>query len=91
MAVETWFSSIPPADQGWAPSFHRLEPLSIQLTASSEHHIAGDVLCMLDSESLKTIGVTTVGQRIAILKAIYQAKVAHRVPFESHHYVPPCR
>ncbi|KAG6335065.1 hypothetical protein ID866_4025 [Astraeus odoratus] len=54
-----------------------------------EHRIAGDVLCLLDADSLKTIGVTTVGQRIAILKAIYQAKVAYHVPFESNHYVPP--
>lgn len=54
-----------------------------------DHRIAGDVLCMLDAESLKAIGVATVGQRIAILKAVYQTKLACRVPVESHHYVPP--
>ncbi|KAI6112886.1 hypothetical protein F5141DRAFT_1110142 [Pisolithus sp. B1] len=54
-----------------------------------EHRIAGDVLCMLDAESLKAIGVATVGQRIAILKAVYQTKLACRIPVESHHYIPP--
>ncbi|KAF9245298.1 hypothetical protein BU15DRAFT_71054 [Melanogaster broomeanus] len=54
-----------------------------------EHKIAGDVLCILDAEGLKAVGVTTVGQRLAILKAIYQAKLAHHVPFDSDDYVPP--
>ena len=45
---------------------------------------------MLDPESLKAVGVATVGQRLAILKAIYQAKLAYRIPIDSDHYVPPC-
>ncbi|KAL4062484.1 hypothetical protein J3A83DRAFT_4362759 [Scleroderma citrinum] len=56
-----------------------------------EHHIAGDVLCGLSDELLKEIGVTTIGQRIAILKAIYQVKLAHQIPLESNHYIPPYR
>ncbi|KAH0836590.1 hypothetical protein J3R83DRAFT_8290 [Lanmaoa asiatica] len=54
-----------------------------------EHNISGDVLCMLDPETLKAVGVTTVGQRLAILKAIYQAKLAYHIPIDSDHYVPP--
>lgn len=45
---------------------------------------------MLDPETLKAVGVTTVGQRLAILKAIYQAKLAYHIPIDSDHYVPPC-
>lgn len=45
---------------------------------------------MLDSEGLKSIGVTTIGQRLAILKAVYLVKVAHNVTIEAEHYVPPC-
>ena len=89
--VHEWLSKV-----GF-PQFHQqikgrtfTYSLGLWIQLFSDHHIAGDVLCMLDSESLKTIGVLTVGHRIAILKAIYQAKVAHHVPFESHHYVPPC-
>ncbi|KAF9221392.1 hypothetical protein BS17DRAFT_844788 [Gyrodon lividus] len=54
-----------------------------------EHNISGDVLCVLDAEALKAVGVATVGQRIAILKAVYQTKLAYHVPFDSDHYVPP--
>ncbi|KAG8220876.1 hypothetical protein J3R82DRAFT_2373 [Butyriboletus roseoflavus] len=54
-----------------------------------EHNISGDVLCMLDPETLKAVGVATVGQRLAILKAIYLAKVAYHIPIDWDHYVPP--
>ncbi|EPQ56437.1 hypothetical protein GLOTRDRAFT_59689 [Gloeophyllum trabeum ATCC 11539] len=54
-----------------------------------EHNISGDVLCMLDAETLKEVGVATVGQRLAILKAVYLAKQAHNVPIEDDQYVPP--
>ncbi|TFK51710.1 hypothetical protein OE88DRAFT_1658295 [Heliocybe sulcata] len=54
-----------------------------------EHNISGDVLCMLDAETLKEVGVATVGQRLAILKAVYMVKVAHDVPLEDDQYVPP--
>lgn len=54
-----------------------------------EHNISGDVLCMLDAEDLKAVGISTVGQRLAILKAVYQAKLAHHVPVEADHYIPP--
>jgi hypothetical protein len=56
----------------------------------SEHNISGDALCLLDAEGLKGIGISTVGQRLTILKAVYQAKLAHNVPVEADHYVPPC-
>ena len=57
---------------------------------SSENNITGDVLVLLDADSLKEIGITTVGQRLSILKHIYHAKLAHNVPLEPDHYVPPC-
>ena len=55
-----------------------------------ENNISGEVLCMLDSEGLKDVGVTTIGQRLAILKAVYQVKLAQNVPIDADHYVPPC-
>ncbi|KAH9479495.1 Protein STE50 [Psilocybe cubensis] len=54
-----------------------------------EHKIQGDSLCELDSDGLKSLGITTIGQRLAILKAIYQVKLAQNVPIQEHHYVPP--
>ncbi|KAF7370918.1 hypothetical protein MSAN_00725700 [Mycena sanguinolenta] len=54
-----------------------------------EHSINGEVLCLLNAESLKSIGVSTVGQRLAILKAVYQLKLAFNVPIDPDSYVPP--
>ncbi|CAL1714792.1 unnamed protein product [Somion occarium] len=54
-----------------------------------EHNITGDVLCLLDAESLKEVGIATIGQRLAILKAVYNLKVANNIPIEADHYVPP--
>ncbi|KAI1796613.1 hypothetical protein LXA43DRAFT_566626 [Ganoderma leucocontextum] len=55
-----------------------------------EHNISGDVLCLLDPESLKEMGIATIGQRLAILKAVYNVKLAQNIPIEPDHYVPPC-
>ncbi|THH10366.1 hypothetical protein EW145_g1394 [Phellinidium pouzarii] len=54
-----------------------------------EHHITGDILTQLDADMLKEIGISTIGQRLAILKAVYQVKVAQGVEIEPGHYVPP--
>lgn len=56
----------------------------------AENNITGDILTVLDPETIKDIGITTVGQRLSILKAVYLAKLAHNVPFEPDHYIPPC-
>lgn len=55
-----------------------------------EHGITGEVLCLLNADSLKSVGVSTIGQRLAILKAVYQVKLAHNVPIDPDAYVPPC-
>ena len=55
-----------------------------------EHKIQGDTLCDINADSLKSLGVTTIGQRLSILKAIYQVKVAHNIPIGEQQYVPPC-
>lgn len=55
-----------------------------------DHHITGDILIQLDADTLKEIGITTIGQRLAILKAVYQVKVAQGIEIEAGHYVPPC-
>ncbi|GAA5997712.1 uncharacterized protein JCM10292_006761 [Rhodotorula paludigena] len=55
----------------------------------NEHGITGDVLVHLDHAALKDVGVHSVGQRLAILKTVYELKVAQNVPIEDGHYVPP--
>ncbi|KAJ6469794.1 hypothetical protein C8R47DRAFT_1024008 [Mycena vitilis] len=53
-----------------------------------EHSITGEVLCLLNADALKSVGVATIGQRLAILKAVYQLKLAHGVPIDPDSYVP---
>ncbi|GAA6062907.1 hypothetical protein JCM10212_004356 [Sporobolomyces blumeae] len=54
-----------------------------------DHGISGDVLVHLDHQSLKDVGVHSVGHRLDILKAVYSLKVLQDVPIEEGHYVPP--
>ena len=54
------------------------------------HRVSGDVLCLMDADSLKEIGIETIGQRLAILKAVYQLKLAQQIPIDPDHYIPPC-
>lgn len=56
----------------------------------TEHKVQGDTLCDINADGLKSLGVATIGQRLSILKAIYQVKVAHNIPIGEQHYVPPC-
>ncbi|CAG8596754.1 7946_t:CDS:10 [Ambispora leptoticha] len=54
-----------------------------------EQGITGDILVHMDHEALKDIGIRSVGQRVSILKAIYNLKLQHNVPVELFDYVPP--
>ncbi|CAG8524077.1 2661_t:CDS:10 [Ambispora gerdemannii] len=54
-----------------------------------EHGITGEILVHMDHEALKDIGIRSVGQRVSILKAIYNLKLQHNVPVELLDYVPP--
>ena len=63
---------------------------ALLLIYTPEHRLSGDVLCLIDSEGLKAAGIASIGQRLAILKAVYLIKIAHDVPIEPEDYVPPC-
>ncbi|KAF9480518.1 hypothetical protein BDN70DRAFT_608595 [Pholiota conissans] len=54
-----------------------------------ENNIQGDILCLLDAEELKSMGIISVGQRLSILKAIYDLKLVHSIPLGEDDYVPP--
>lgn len=56
-----------------------------------EHGITGDILQALDHDTLKEVGVSSVGQRLVILKAVYNLKIRDGIPIEADHYVPPCQ
>ncbi|KAL0064413.1 hypothetical protein AAF712_008713 [Marasmius tenuissimus] len=54
-----------------------------------EHRISGDILCLMDQETLKGVGVASVGQRLSILKAVYNLKIAYNIPIDPDGYIPP--
>ncbi|KAI9264476.1 hypothetical protein BY458DRAFT_438385 [Sporodiniella umbellata] len=54
-----------------------------------EQGITGDVLIHLDHESLRDLSVVTVGQRMDLLKNIYQLKLQHKIPVNEWDYIPP--
>lgn len=92
--VQNWLASLgyPQYESqilGW---FIRLPSCLVHANLSLlENGISGDILSILDADALKSLGVTTIGQRLAILKAIYLVKVAYDVPIAADHYVPPCK
>lgn len=53
--------------------------------------ITGEALIALQHAELKEMGITSVGHRLSILKAVYDIKVKQSVPIELDHYVPLCR
>ncbi|KAL2911526.1 hypothetical protein HK105_209015 [Polyrhizophydium stewartii] len=53
-----------------------------------DNNITGDILVHADHEMLRELGIAAVGQRIALLKAIYNHKVQSGIPFEEDDYVP---
>ena len=55
-----------------------------------EHRISGEILAVIDADGLKEVGISTIGQRLAILRAPYMAKLSHNVPISRDSYIPPC-
>ncbi|CAN8097412.1 unnamed protein product [Discula destructiva] len=53
-----------------------------------ENDIVGEALIALLHDDLKSMGITSVGHRLTILKSVYDVKKAQDVPVESDHYVP---
>ncbi|KAH9935057.1 hypothetical protein B0H21DRAFT_759323 [Amylocystis lapponica] len=72
--VHTWFTSL---------GFPQYE------SQIKQHNISGEVLCLMDADTLKDVGIATIGQRLAILKGVYNIKLAQNIPIEPEHYVPP--
>jgi hypothetical protein len=56
----------------------------------ADEGITGDVLAALQHAELKELGVTSVGHRLTILKAVYEIKRRQNVPMEPDDYVPLC-
>ncbi|KAH6893348.1 hypothetical protein B0T10DRAFT_271416 [Thelonectria olida] len=53
-----------------------------------ENEIVGEALVALLHDDLKSMGISSVGHRLTILKSVYDVKKAQDVAFESDHYLP---
>lgn len=53
-----------------------------------ENDIVGEALIQLDPETLKDIGVLSVGHRLSILKAIYELKIKWGIEVEADDWKP---
>lgn len=60
-------------------------------TKVPENEIVGEALVALLHDDLKSMGVTSVGHRLTILKSVYDVKKAQDIPIESDHYIPLCK
>jgi hypothetical protein len=58
--------------------------------AVAENEIVGEALVALHHDDLKSMGITSVGHRLSILKSVYDVKKAQDVAMESDHYMPLC-
>ncbi|KAF2743593.1 RA-domain-containing protein [Sporormia fimetaria CBS 119925] len=50
--------------------------------------ITGEALVALQHADLKDMGMSSVGHRLTVLKAVYDLKVKQNVPVDPDHYVP---
>lgn len=54
----------------------------------AENVILGEALVALQHDDLKSMGISSVGHRLTILKSVYDVKVAQEIPIEGDHYLP---
>jgi hypothetical protein len=53
-----------------------------------ENGITGEALVVLQHDDLKEMGITSLEDRLTILKRVYETKVEQDIPIESDDYVP---
>lgn len=53
-----------------------------------ENDIAGEVLIRLDADTLKDLGVSSVGHRLAVLKGIYDLKMRWNIELDADDWRP---
>lgn len=56
----------------------------------TEEAVNGDALVEMQNEDLKDIGISSMGHRLTVLKAVYEIKIKQNIPIDPNHYVPLC-
>ncbi|OMJ30064.1 Protein pob1 [Smittium culicis] len=66
----------------------KLSGFSLLFIYILENEIDGEVLADIDNESLADLGISCLGTRILILKAVYYLKKQYGIALNSHNFVP---
>ena len=56
-----------------------------------EHGMVGMALVHSTHDDLRSMGITSMGHRLTILKNVYYLKQAHDIPMEEGDYIPVCK
>lgn len=88
----SFLSSIHPNDWSNSQVSLFLDSLSLSSYSSTfgQNDITGDALILLDEDTLKELGVESVGHRLNLLGAIYRLKERWGIQLEHGDWVPGC-
>ena len=65
--------------------------LSSPILSKTDEAISGEALIALQHSDLKEMGMSSVGHRLKVLKAVYDIKTKQSISIEADHYVPLCK
>lgn len=57
----------------------------------AEHGMVGMAIIHSHHDDLRSMGITSVGHRLTILKNVYTLKLMHDIPIEEGDYIPVCK
>nr|ODO02574.1 protein kinase regulator [Cryptococcus depauperatus CBS 7855] len=76
-------------DEDAVVSFLKSLELGMYEDAIYEHVITGDVLSALDHEALQELGISSIGQRLSLLRAVYEIKMEQGIELGDDDWKPP--
>ncbi|KAF1346236.1 hypothetical protein BDV97DRAFT_301677 [Delphinella strobiligena] len=53
-----------------------------------DESVNGEALAEMQNQDFKEMGITSIGHRLTLLKAVYEVKVKQNIPLDNEHYVP---
>lgn len=67
----------------------RLRGLTLFITNTPpDEAVDGAALVEMQNQDFKELGITSIGHRLTLLKAVYDVKLKQNIPIDPDHYVP---
>ena len=54
----------------------------------ADEAVDGAALVEMQNQDFKELGISSVGHRLTLLKAVYDVKIKQNIPLDPDHYVP---